>query len=59
MDNFYFSKNELYSCGKGLFVVGENSKIEGNIIRGNEVGIWVEGRNCVMKENEITNNWYG
>ncbi len=58
-NNFHFSKNELYYCGKGLFIVGKNSKIEGNIIRDNEVGIWIEGENWVINENDIINNWYG
>jgi parallel beta-helix repeat protein len=58
-DNFYFYKNEIYFSGKGLFIIGNSSKIEKNIIRQNEVGIWIEGKGWMVNENDIINNWYG
>ncbi len=52
--------NEIYSFNKSIFVEEERCIIEGNRIKGNECGIWLNATDDIeVNGNVIKDNWYG
>jgi len=54
-----FSSNTVSGAQIGLWISGENNRIEGNILNDNEVGMQVSSRDTTVIENTACNNVNG